>query len=129
MMERDVIFNSDLHFEHKQWRRELLFWEDELKSLNRRLSELVLRWTNKEMLAQLERFQNQFVIQENVINELQELINLHETNIAEHTKKGEDVLTQQLVKKHIEFRNQMDTQRILYSELKRNFFRFLSKYM
>ncbi|MBE0422854.1 MAG: hypothetical protein IBX66_02850 [Lutibacter sp.] len=128
-MERDVIFNSDLHFEHKQWRRELLFWEDELKSLNRRLSELVLRWTNKEMLAQLERFQNQFVIQENVINELQELINLHETNIAEHTKKGEDVLTQQLVKKHIEFRNQMDTQRILYSELKRNFFRFLSKYM
>ncbi|PKP29223.1 MAG: hypothetical protein CVU01_01045 [Bacteroidetes bacterium HGW-Bacteroidetes-18] len=128
-MERDVIFNSDLHFEHKQWRRELLFWEDELKSLNKRLSELVLRWTNKEMLAQLERFQNRFVIQENVIDELQELINLHETNIAEHTKRGEDVLNQQLVKKHIEFRNQMDTQRILYSDLKKEFFHFLSKYM
>lgn len=128
-MERDVIFNSDLHFEHKQWRRELQFWEDELKSLNKRLGELVLRWTNKEMLAQLERFQNQFTIQENVIDELEELINLHEGNIASNTKKGEDVLNQQLVKKHMEFRNQMDTQRILYADLKKEFFRFLSKYM
>jgi len=129
MMERDIIFNSDLHFEHKQWRRELLFWEDELKSLQNRLNELVLRWTDKEILAQLEHYQNQFIIQENAINELEDHINLHEINISEHLKKGEDVLDFQLVKKHIEFRNQMDTQRNLYSELKSNFFRFLSKYM
>lgn len=128
-MEREVIFNSDLHFEHKQWRRELLFWEDELKSLQNRLNELVLRWTDKEVLAQLEHFQNQFMIQENTINEFEDHINLHETNIAEHTKKGEDVLNQQLVKDHIEFRNQMDIQRNLYSDLKKEFFRFLSEYM
>jgi hypothetical protein len=129
MMERDVIFNSDLHFEHKQWRRELLFWEDELKSLQNRLNELVLRWTDKEVLAQLEHYQNQFIIQENAIDELEDHINLHETNISEQLKKGKDVLDVQMVKKHIEFRNQMDTQRNLYSELKSNFFRFLSKYM
>jgi len=128
-MERDVIFNSDLHFEHKHWKRELYFWEDEIKSLKNRLGELAIRWTDKEMLAKLERFQNQFMIQENIIDELEELINLHETNIAEHTKKGEDVLNQQFVKKHMEFRNQMDTQRILYSDLKKEFFRFLSEYM
>jgi hypothetical protein len=129
IMEREVIFNSDLHFEHKQWRRELLFWEDELKSLRNRLDELAIRWTDKEVLAQLEHYQNQFIIQENAINELDNHINLHETNIAEHTKKGEDVLNQQLVKDHIEFRNHMDTQRNLYSDLKKEFFRFLSEYM
>ena len=128
-MEREIIFNSDLHFEHKQWRRELLFWEDELKSLQNRLSELVMRWTDKEILAQLEHYQNQFMIQENTIAELEDHINLHETNISAHLKKGEDVLNQQLVKNHLEFRNQMDSQRNLYSELKRNFFQFLSKYM
>ena len=128
-MEREVIFNSDLHFEHKQWRRELLFWKDELKSLQNRLDELAIRWTNKEVLAQLEHYQNQFIIQENAINELDNHINLHETNIAEHTKKGEDVLNQQLVKDHIEFRNQMDIQRNLYSDLKKEFVRFLSEYM
>ena len=128
-MERDVINNSDLHFEHKQWTRELLFWKDELKSLQNRLNELVLRWTEETILAQLEHYQNQFVIQENEINELEDFINMHETNISEHFKKGEDVLDLQLVKKHIEFRNQIDTLRNLYSELKGNFFRFLSKYM
>jgi len=129
MMERDVIFNSDLHFEHQQWRRELLFWEDELKSLQNRLNELVLRWTDKEVLAQLEHYQNQFIIQENAIDELEDHINLHEINISEQLKKGKDVLDVQMVKKHIELRNHMDTQRNLYSELKGNFFRFLSKYI
>ena len=128
-MERDVIFNSDLHFEHKQWRRELLFWEDELKSLQNRLNELVLRWTDKDVLAQLEHYQNQLIIQENAIGELEDFINLHELKISEQTKKGIDALDLQLVKKHNEIREQMDTQRNLYSDLKRNFFRFLSKYM
>jgi len=126
-MEKEVIFNSDLHFEHKQWKRELLFWEDELKSLQNRLNELVLRWTDKEVLAQLEQYQ--FMIQKNAIDELEDHIILHETNISEHFKKGEDVLDFQIIKEHTEFRNKMDTQRILYSDLKRNFFRFLSKYM
>ncbi len=128
-MKKEVIFNSDLHFEHKQWRRELLFWEDELKSLQNRLNELVMRWTDKEVLAQLEQYQNQFLIQENAIDELEDHINLHEINISEHFKKGKDVLDLQMVKEHTEFRNKMDLQRNLYSELKRNFFRFLSKYM
>ncbi len=128
-MERDVIFNSDLHFEHKQWRHELLFWEDELKSLQNRLDELVLRWTDKEVLAQLEHYQNQFIIQKNEINELQDSIDLHESVIAEHSKKGEDVLDIQLVKKHLEYRNQMNTQRNIYGNLKKEFFRFLSEYM
>ena len=128
-MEREIIFNTDLHFEHKQWHREILFWQDELKSLQNRLNELVIRWTDKEVLAQLEHYQNQFLIQENAIEELEEHINLHETNISEHYKKGEDVLDLQMVKEHTEFRNKMDIQRNLYGELKRNFFRFLSKYM
>ncbi|MDO9275961.1 MAG: hypothetical protein Q7T92_10490 [Lutibacter sp.] len=128
-MEKAVIFNSDLHFEHNQWSQELIFWEDELKSLQNRLRELSTRWADKNMLSQLEHFQNQFIIQKNTINEMQDIINLHETNIAEHTKKGEDVLNQQLVKTHLAFRNQLDTQRILYSNLKKEFFLFLSQYM
>jgi len=63
------------------------------------------------------------------INELLDDINLHEINISEHSKKGEDVLDTSVVKKHIEFRNHMDTQRRIYNELKKEFFRFLSEYM
>lgn len=81
------------------------------------------------MLAQLEHYQNQFIRHSEVIDTLEHDINVHETNMAEHSKKGQDVLDKLLVKNHIEFRNRMETQRHLYSELKKEFFRFLSKYM
>jgi len=128
-MEKEVIYNSDLYFEHKQWRRELFFWEDELKSFKNRLNEIVTRWTDKNVLAQLEHFQNQFTHQAEIINTMQSDINNHEANIAAHSKKGEDALNLILIKKHIEFRNKMETQRSIYGNLKKEFFRFLSKYM
>ena len=102
-MKKEVIFNSDLHFEHSQWNKEIAFWEDELKSFKNRLSELVMRWTDKKVLAELEQFQNKFIRQAEIIDTLQDGINYHETNIAEHFKKGEDILDTFLVKKHEKF--------------------------
>ncbi len=128
-MEKEVLYNSNMHFEHKQWNRELAFWKDELKSFNNRLSELVTRWTNKDVLAQLEHYQNEFVLHGGVIEDLQEIIEEHETRIAGQSKTGEDALDTQLAKKHIEFRNRIETQRHIYAELKKGFFRFLEKYM
>ncbi len=128
-MKKEIFYNADLHFEHKLWRQELLFWEDELKTFNNRLGELVRRWTNKEMLAQLEHFQNEFIIHAEVIDTLQHDINVHETNMSEHYKNGEDTLNEELVTIHVEFRNRMETQRHIYAGLKKEFFRFLSKYM
>ncbi len=128
-MEKEVLYNSNMHFEHKQWKGELFFWEDELKSFKNRLSELVSRWTDKEVLAQLEHYQNEFILHNEVIDTLQHEINIHETEMAEHSKKGEDVLNTHFVKNHLEFRNRMETQRQIYADLKKGFFRFLSKYM
>ena len=128
-MEKQIIHNSDLHFEHKLWQRELTFWEDELKSFNNRLSELVTQWTDKKVLVQLEHYQNQFILHGTVIDKLQDDIAMHEVNMSAHYKKGEDVLNYSFVKKHIEFRNKIETQRDIYADLKKNFFRFLCKYM
>jgi hypothetical protein len=128
-MKKEIIYNSDLHFEHKQWRSELSFWEDELKTFNNRLEELVKRWTDKNVLAQLEHFQNQFIRHGEVIDTLQHDINVHETNMAAHDEKGEDVINRVLAKNHLEFRDRMETQRKIYSDLKKEFYRFLSNYM
>jgi len=128
-MEKEVLYNSNMHFEHRQWNRELAFWKDELKSFNNRLSELVTRWTNKAVLAQLEHYQNEFILHGGVIEDLQEIIEEHETRIAGQSKTGEDALDTQLAKKHLEFRNRIEKQRHIYAELKKGFFRFLEKYM
>jgi len=128
-MKTKAIYNSDLHFEHKQWQRELDFWKDELKSFNNRLSELATRWTDKDVLAQLEHYQNEFILHGGVIEDLEEAIAKHETRIAGQSKIKEDAIDTVMAKNHIEFRNRIETQRHIYSELKKEFFRFLEKYM
>lgn len=128
-MKREVIYNPDLHFEHECWNRELLFWEDELRSFQNRLEELTSRWTDNEVLAQIEKFQNKFEIHENAIASMKDDIHMHETNMADHYDKGEDVLEKTMVDRHLKFRDRIDTERKLYHDLKKDLFRFLTKYM
>lgn len=120
-----TINNSDLHFEHKQWESELAFWNDELKTFNDRLGELVSRWTDKDVLKQLEHYQNEFILHGNVIEDLQEAIEKHELNIANH----ESSLDIPMTKTHLDVRNKMEAERQIYIDLKKEFFKFLSKYM
>lgn len=128
-METTFLYNDNMHFEHQQWQGELDFWKDELKSFNNRLSELVTRWTDKKVLAQLEHYQNEFILHGGVIADLQEIIEIHETRIAGQTKADIAALDAKLAKQHIEFRNKIETQRHIYAELKKEFFRFLETYM
>ncbi|MEC3965156.1 hypothetical protein [Flagellimonas halotolerans] len=128
-MEKVTIYNSDLHFEHKQWNSELAFWKDELKSFNLRLNELVNRWTKKEVLQKLEHYQNEFTLHKGVIEKLQEEIQIHETSIAAQESTGRPALDTILVKNHSDFRKKMEEQRQIYADLKKEFFRFLSQHM
>ena len=128
-METKILYNANMHFEHQLWKRELDFWKDELIFFNNKLSELVTRWTKKDVLAQLEHFQNEFILHGGVIEDLLESIEKHETRIAGQSKIEEEAIDTQLAKKHIEFRNRLEAQREIYVELKKQFFRFLEKYM
>lgn len=128
-MEKEVIYNENLHFEHKQWQSELAFWEDELKSFNKRLEELVGKWTKKEVLTQLEHFQNEFILQDGIIDKLQEEIEKHESRLAGQSLKGENAIDTILMKGHRDFREKMEAQRHIYAELKKEFFKFLTKYL
>lgn len=125
----EVLFNEDLHFEHKQWQSELALWEDELRSFNHRLEELVKRWTDKNVLAKLEHFQNEFILHGNVLESMLHEIHVHESNMAEHSKMQEEVLDRVFAKQHFEFRKKLERQRDIYNALKKDFFRFLSKYL
>mgnify|MGYP000231421187 CR=1 FL=1 len=128
-MEKEVIYNEDLHFEHENWQRELDFWEDELKSFHLRIEELINRWTDPMVLAEIEKFQNEFMIQEKEFDALKDQIAMHEKNMASHYEKNEDVLNKMFVTQHLAFREVLETERNLYYNLKKDFFRFMTKYM
>jgi len=128
-MKEELIFNPDLHFEHENWNRELDFWQDELESFQNRLNELVARHYDKDMYANIEKFQNQLNIHEGVMNSIRNQIQMHESNIADHYRKNEDSMNREMVKKHLEIRNRMENQREIISEMKKNLFSFLTEYL
>ena len=100
-----------------------------LARVQHRLEELVLRWTDKEVLTQLEHFQNEFILHEGRIDEFLEGIESHEHRIAGQSMAGDDSMDRAMVHRHLEFRDEMETQREMFHNLKKEFFKFLTKYL
>lgn len=127
--QKKIVDNSSLHFEHVHWNSELLFWEDEIKSFQNRLDEIINKWTNDNVLVESGQFQNNFIIHKKIINELKEEIDSHEQNIASHVNSNEDAIDRVHYRYHLDFREKIETQRNIYNNLKKRFFSFLTKYM
>ena len=53
---------NSLHHQENDWLRELEFYKQELSVLTGRLEEVVAKNTSKETMAQVEHFQNRFIL-------------------------------------------------------------------
>lgn len=124
-----LVNNANLHFEHKSWLNEIAFWLDETRSFQNRLDEIEQRWTDDMILAELGQFQNQMIIHKDRINKLKEEINAHEHAIAETIDEVNEAVDRIGFRYHLEMREKMTTERVMFHDLKRRFFSFLSKYM
>ncbi len=123
------VYMSDLHFDHKLWKRQLDFQKDELSFFTNRLEEVVSRWTDKDILKQVEHFQNVFIINSNVIDELLHGINAHEDKLVERTKENPVAIDHVKFNDHVEHRDKVETQNKMYTNLKVEFLSFLNKAM
>lgn len=128
-MADQVIYNSDLHFEHVQWKKELLFWKDEIKSFQNRLDEVTIRWSDEKVLAELGQYRHNFIDNNKKIKKLITAIDTHEHNISEHFEANENCIDRVHLKHHETFRDKLSEFRIAYNDLKHKFFIFLTKYM
>lgn len=128
-MATQVIYNSDLHFEHMQWKKELLFWKDEIESFQNRLDEITIRWSDEKVLAELGQYRHRFLSELKKIDKFIGAIDSHEHDIASHLKAKEDCIDRVHLKHHEAFRDKMMAFRTDYNDVKHKFFVFLTKYM
>lgn len=126
---KDKIYMSDLHFEHLTWNSELSFQKDELKVFQNRLEEVTARWTKNEVLVQVEHFQNNFLRHNEVIDTLTHQINGHEKELAEYAAEHPVAVDHVHFSDHSKLREDVETQRKLYADLKTEFLRFLTETM
>ncbi len=81
-------FIYDQHQKHLDYLNRLEFYTEEIAILKERLSEVTAKNTDKEVLKQVEHFQNQFIIQRNNIHELKHNIKIHENKLQMEVAKN-----------------------------------------
>lgn len=129
MSTKTTLYLSDLHFEHQQWLKELEFWEDEIALYNRRLGEIIVRYTDPAIKAEMEHFQNQFIRHDEVIDILKHDVRKHESQLVKYAQDHPIAIDRVHFDDHTGLRDRMETQRKIYADLKTEFYTFLSRNM
>lgn len=120
---------DELHGEHNQWLSTLQFAKDELAVLERRLEEIVQRNNKPEVMAQVEHFQNQFIREHEVVDELRHAVNEHEQFLQKEAAERPGTITHRRFGDHAKLRDQMATFDKLFAELRAEFQRWLAVVM
>lgn len=96
-----------LHHQGNDWLRELEFYKDELALLTTRLEEVASKNTDKDVLAQVEHFQNKFVLLRQQIDELKHDVNKRNSDVTELSKDKPTHVTENYINANSKLQNGM----------------------
>jgi hypothetical protein len=116
--------------EYQLWTRELVFYKEEIKIFETHLASILKRNNKNGVLVQAEHFQNQFILQKEVIDFLKHDLIVSERRLAgfAHELCGEGIDTIKM-DNHGSLRERMGTFRKIYREIKQEFRRFEMQWM
>lgn len=120
---------DELHFENKLHINQLSFYKQEIEIFKNRLEEIAAKNTKTEVTAKIEQFQNQFIRQLEVNDELRHKINLHEETLVNYAKENIVAIDHVLFENNDSLAAEVVRYTELYTEMKENFNRFLSEWM
>lgn len=114
-----------LHLEYRLWMNELVYCKQEITIFENHLEELVRKNTDTVARAQVEHFQNQFIRQKEVIDELKHKLNISERQLAGFVKELSGMGLESIkMDNHGNLRDDIKMFRQIYTELKDEFRRF-----
>ena len=79
---------------HSDALRSLDFYQQDIKILRNRLEEITADYTSREVAVKIEHFQNQFLIQQNNIDELKHKLHQNLRNIQNQVKESAGFISQ-----------------------------------
>lgn len=126
-MEKAFIY--DQHQIHQDWLSRLEFYKEEIQILKERLKEIASKNNSQEVLAKVEHFQNQFIVQRNNIDELAHSIKVHEAKIIQEIEKNPVAVEHRKVENHSEEEDFMAYFEKNFSELRAEYNRFSAEWM
>ena len=115
------------HAEHREWLNKIDFYYDDLKIMRHRLEEVAARNTNKSLMAQVEHFQNQFVIQRNELDEMKHAIHQAESGIAENVAQNGTAVNRRSMPDNVSMRDRIERFEKLFLRLRKELMTFVAK--
>lgn len=119
---------QELHSEIQDWKSQLQFVKDTTQTLMKELAEVAQKNNHHEVTAQVESFQNRFIRQNEVCDELNHEVKQADKSLAEKAV-GNPAADHVLVEDMTELRDRTETNFRLFSELRNEYQSFLSKVM
>ncbi len=110
-----------------EWEKKLVLYKEELVALNKQLIELAAKSNNKEALAHIEHFHNQFVIQNENIDILKHDLHQHTKKIKKSLEANSESLSYEEFESHQQLKDQFESEIKVYFDLKDEFAAFLAK--
>ena len=116
----------EMHTEHNEWQNKIKFYRGELKKLNSQLDEIVGRKPSSGVMASIEHFQNQFTIQNEVLDIMRHDFKQHE-NAIEAKHNNLNASDPGLVENHESHRERLAQFEKLFHDLRDEFHEFTQK--
>jgi hypothetical protein len=126
-MESQLVFLSDLNFNLHVWKRELKFQESEMDYFEEKLEHVALRNPSKDVMIQLEGFQNKIIREREVMGHLRHKIRMKKREIAQ--AKFENRREPKFHEKQVLLKDEMKTFVKMHYELKEDMMDFFLKYL
>jgi hypothetical protein len=120
---------TDLHHDHKEWLNVLSFYEDDVKTMRKRLEEVASKNSDREMHGWVERFQNKLIIQSEQIDILKHDINDCESEIIKNVEDNPTASDRRKIDDHTELRDRFQTFELLFNKLRKDLNAFVAKWM
>ena len=123
------MYITDLHLQHTEWKNTILFYVDDIKTLDHRLQEVLSKNNDKEVLAMAEHFQNQLILQKNraaeILHSIKESLNIVEAEVNNHLVATDH----RKMELNSKLRDEVADYAAHFSELRHEAIRFFSKWM
>jgi hypothetical protein len=126
-MESQVLFLSDLSFNLEVWKRELKFQESEMDYFEEKLEHVAIRNLGKDVMRQLESFQNKIIREREVMGHLRHRIRMKKRELAQAKVDNKPEII--FHEKQILLKDEMKTFVKMHYDLKEDMMDFFLKYL
>ena len=117
-----------LHLEYELWIREIAFYKEEICLFENHLEALAAQNPDPSCSVQIEHFQNQFILQKEVIDYLKHDLHVSEKQLAAFAHELSDTGLESIrMDNHTQLRERVITFRNIYNDLKKEFREFESR--